>query len=370
MDNYKHRFACGFGAQQAAQRRGEMAKYAMMYDHISKPRKRDYMFGGIGLSQYDQQFEDIYQFDKDSLHFIVVKHVSPFPEYFLVTSNYNTRNRNNKTIYHAVVDENLNYICPPDAAYAVDYMDLKKKLTIVNKDSLYSFLDSSGRLIFPFQPYNIVSAFKPGNEWYATGTMDTIDKTMQQIEMDKRYVCQHTRVYDPRTDTVIKMIDRRRDEATLHKVLLKNGVVVSALQDYYIIKLLPAEFSKDKPCFVVQNRKGKEGILDIDGKVIMPEVSFCYDQMMPVNKKLLLVKDTTDKYYKLVTPNHVELMPGEPISTMTPVSRPDQLLNSRQQLPPDDLYKAEFPEESGKGFFYVNGRGRIFADFREHQHLD
>gem|GEM_PF-6878026 len=258
-------YVCGSGRAEARRLEQEIENYALTHEHISKAIAG----GGYSRQLYGQRNTTaIYEFTKDSLYYHVVKKVNAMPEYYLVRAD------KDKTVYYAVVDTGLNYIQPPHANYFVDYMHAGKKLYVVKRDSLYSFLDSNFEPAIPFQHYNIVSVQRINGELYAMGTMDSVQMTpiianRKSYEIERKY-----RRGTAEFDSAYRSIDKRRDEELILKTLLKNGAIVSALQDYGIIALMPKEFLPGSVCFLVKNKKGKVGLVDLEGRTLFSKVSF------------------------------------------------------------------------------------------------
>jgi hypothetical protein len=350
---------CGTGRREAARIEAEMDAYAQTHEHISKPlpsnNKQYYLRGNRNNETR------IYEFFKDSLHYVIDKNVNAWPQYYSVKSDHN-KNALNKKIYYAVVDTGFTYIIPPDTAYEVCYMNVAKKLCVIKKDSLFSFLDSNLKPAIPFQPYNIVSTFTLHGTLYAYGTKDTVDMSpyLRSLALNKIYTLYgYNR---PAIDTVSNFHEKRRDAEIIAKTLLYKGAVVQALKDYRIIKLMPEDFGFDKACFLAKDLNNTWGLVDLDGKTLLGKLSFCYNEMLPVSNELFLVRRNGEAFYHLVNSNNKEIQKDLQVTNVLPEKVPAHLLNDKDLKVVKNIYRMYYQSPKGVNFVYVSGNGRVFAD--------
>ncbi len=314
----------------------------------------------------------VFEFDKDSLHFEVRSCVEKGKKYYCVQSTkYKEGGRKLPAPLYAVVDEQYRYFISPQGE-EVHSMDLKSKITVIKKDSLFSFMDSTNARVFPYQRLEIVAPFVFKNEWYAYGTRDRTEKTWIEVDDENNAVISSvsgysragSRDFDSICKNVREHIDWHRDPQQMSKVLLKNGAPVKELRDYDFVRVISGEeigLENQRLYFLARNMYGRVGVVSLKGKVLLPKVSFQYRQLEFVNSEILLAGVDVAGQKKLVNRVNIALFPGLNIVSAAHPAAPSQLLNEKVQQALKGLFKVVFEDATGQKFFYMDAAGIPFA---------
>ena len=298
-----------------------------------------------------EHHNNIFEFQKDSLHYKVTKCISQEKQYYAVTSD----NRSDGP-YYAVVDTGFHYIFPPGSDYGYDYIDFKNKIFFIKKDGSYALMDSDHKFIFPYQPMQLMQPFMLNNEWYAYGTSDRIDKTEAEINQER-----NGHVSDNQSKRWYP--DLRLDPEKVNKTLLKNGKPVEELSEYNIIAGLDKELAginEGEMYFLAKNIHGKQGIISLKGAILYGKVSFQHSDLIPVNSGLMLVRDSAYEKYRLVNHKDKEVFPGLAVISITHPVTTDQLLNG-QPFTLGSLFKVTYWAHQKSNYFYMDNNARRFT---------
>ncbi len=343
--DYEDDYGNGINSEWRKEREEERERerqYAQTHAHMVKSET-----DGYGRVHY----HNIYEFQKDSLHYKITKCLSDEKQYYAVESD----NREDAW-YYAVVDTAFNYIFPPENDFAYDYIDFKNKIFFVKKVGLFALLDSNRKMIFPYQPMQLASPFRLNNEWYAFGTAGQLDKTEAEINQER---------YSHSLDnpTARWYPDVRIDPEKLNKTIFKNGDTVKELNEYNIIAALNKELTdvdENEMYFLAKNVNGKQGIISLKGKILYPGVSFQHADLIPLTSRLMLVSDSAGQKFRMVNRKDKELFPGLTVINVTRPVITDRLLNGIPYTL-GSLFKVTYWTHQKSNYFYMDNKGRRFS---------
>lgn len=239
---------------------------------------------------------------------------------------------NKNVLGHTLTDIDLNFKMPPQPYRFFDVEDLNQYMhtIILEHENKFALADTNLNILIDFQDWYPIpnTYFKTNGKHYAIVTMSS-EETIRDL-----------------------------GEYTYVQLVGGDGKTIPGLEQQYYVSIMNNEnlWGRTIEHLAVKNSNGMTGIVDLQGKLLYPEISYRYPQLSQLADNLFKTSLKDGSNIKLINRKNRNLFPNSTIRRVE-FAEPYYFYSSGYH-PIPGIFILHFKNDM---FFYINQAGKPFA---------